>query len=378
MADRIAIMGSGILAKVFAERARELGIESHCFSFNPTDLAVAVVDYFHEVNILDTDSISKICKDEGITGVIATTELTIYPTAVVAENIGALGNKLEVARRITNKYEMREILSSVDGLRQPRFWTYIDGKIPNIDSFPVIVKPIAAGGKRGVCVVDSQQEIEKAIEEALPYSKIKGVLIEEYISGGVEYSVESLSYKGRNYIIQVTEKETSGPPHCNELGHHQPAELSNLMRNKVERILDATLSTAGIENGPCHTEIKIVDDEIFLIEVNGRPGGDHITHPLTELSTGYPIITGIILAALGKLEEREPVNFKSIPCGIYFVTQETANLQSLFAECEKYDWFYCKNEVSDGPSTIKFNDEDGLNYFIYYGSRPSINKEQRD
>ena len=73
MTDKIAIMGSGILAKVFAERARELGIESHCFSFNPADLACDVVDCFHEINILDTDSISKICKDEGITGVIATT-----------------------------------------------------------------------------------------------------------------------------------------------------------------------------------------------------------------------------------------------------------------------------------------------------------------
>ena len=110
--------------------------------------------------------------------------------------------------------------------------------------------------------------------------------------------------------------------------------------------------------------------------MNGRPGGDHITHPLSELSTGYPTITGIILAALGKLEEREPVNLKSIPCGICFVTQETANLQSLFDECEKYDWFYYKNEVSDGPSTIKFNDEDGLNYFIYYGSRPYIKSKE--
>ncbi|EMF0614988.1 ATP-grasp domain-containing protein, partial [Enterococcus faecium] len=211
-----------------------------------------------------------------------------------------------------------------------------------------------------------------AIKEALSYSKVKGVLIEEFLVGGMEYSIESLSYKGRHYIIQVTQKDTSGPPHCNELGHHQPADLSDDMRRKVEIVVSDTLAVVGIENGPCHTEIKIIDDDIYLIEINGRPGGDHITYPLSELSTGYPTISGIIWAALGKLEGKEPCDFKRIPCGIYFVTQETSYLQGVFEKCENYEWLYYRNKVNDGPSKIKFNDEDGLNYFIYYGEKPDL------
>lgn len=374
MKDKIAIMGSGILAKVFAERARELGIESHCFSFDSMDLACDVVDYFHEVSIFDTDKIIEICKRDKINGIIATTELTIYPTAVVANAIGALGNKLDVAKNITNKYYIRKKVGSVSGLKQPQFWIYIEGDIPSVERFPVIVKPIAAGGKRGVCVANNYEEMVDAIEKALPFSKVKGVLIEEYLVGGKEYSVESLTYKGKSYIIQVTQKDTSGPPHCNELGHHQPAEISIEMRNKIENVISDTLFLAGIENGPCHTEIKIIDGEVYLIEINGRPGGDHITHPLSELSTGYPTISAIIWAAIGKLEGKEPVNLKAIPSGIFFVTQETAYLQPLFEECEKYDWLYYKNKVSNGPSKITFNDEDGLNYFIYYGEKPNVEK----
>ena len=30
-------------------------------------------------------------------------------------------------------------------------------------------------------------------------------LIEEYLDGGIEYSVESLTYRGTSYIIQITE-----------------------------------------------------------------------------------------------------------------------------------------------------------------------------
>ncbi|EGP4746874.1 ATP-grasp domain-containing protein [Enterococcus faecium] len=372
MTDKIAIMGSGILAKIFAERAKELGIESHCFSFDPTDLACSVVDYFYEVNIFDTNTITNICKKKEIGGVIATTELTIYPTAVVAANIGALGNDIDVANNITNKFVTREKVIGNSRLKQPRYWVYIEGKIPEIKYYPVIVKPIAAGGKRGICVANTFEEMTAAIKEALSYSKVKGVLIEEFLVGGMEYSIESLSYKGRHYIIQVTQKDTSGPPHCNELGHHQPADLSDDMRRKVEIVVSDTLAVVGIENGPCHTEIKIIDDDIYLIEINGRPGGDHITYPLSELSTGYPTISGIIWAALGKLEGKEPCDFKRIPCGIYFVTQETSYLQGVFEKCENYEWLYYRNKVNDGPSKIKFNDEDGLNYFIYYGEKPDL------
>ena len=115
---------------------------------------------------------------------------------------------------------------------------------------------------------------------------MEGVLIEEFLSGGQEYSVESLSYHGKQYIIQVTQKDSSGPPHCIELGHHQPAKLSKDEKSLVEKAVSEALSAAGITNGPCHTEIKMIDGKIYLIEINGRPGGDHIAYPLTELSTG--------------------------------------------------------------------------------------------
>lgn len=101
-----------------------------------------------------------------------------------------------------------------------------------------------------------------------------------------------------------------------------------------------------------------------------------ITYPLTELSTGYPFVSGIIWAAMNKFDGHEPVNLEHNYCGIYFVTKETAYLKQVFDACEKYPWLYKKNQVSDEPSKIVFNDEDNLNYFIYYSKdeRPSIKK----
>ena len=362
------------MARIIAERAKDIGVESHCFSNDENSVAVGVADYFHNINILDLDVLLEECRKIGIDGVVATTELTIYPTAYVAERMNLPGNGISVAKYITDKIAVRKKVQKVEGLCQPAFWECTDAKVPKIDHYPVVVKPIAAGGKRGVKVVKSEADMAEALKNAISVSKIKGALVEEYLEGGLEYSVESLTYMGRQYVLQITQKDSSGPPNCVELGHHQPAALSDEMRNRVIDVLKRTLSAAGITNGPCHTEIKIIDGNIYLIEINGRPGGDHIAFPLTELSTGYPYITGIIMAALGDLDEKRLLTLEKNYCGVYFVTTQTAFLKNVFDTCENEPWFYKKNHVSDELHPITHNDGFNTNYFMYFSKdgKPKI------
>lgn len=366
--DKIALIGSGILSKELAIRAKQLKIETHCFSFNDKDIACTYVDFFHKVDIFNIDKIVSICEKNNISGIIATTELTILPAAQIADKLGLLGNKIKVAEEITNKFITREKVKNVKDLNQPRYILYSDGDFPTDIIFPVIVKPIAAGGKRGINVAYNQLDMEEAIKNALTFSKVKGVLIEEFLNGGNEYSVETLSYKGIHYVTQITEKVTSGPPHCNELAHHQPANISDKLKEKIKQVISDMLDAVGVTNGPSHTEIKIINNEsIYLIEINDRPGGDHITYPLTELSTGYPYLSGIIYGALGKLEGKEPLHLEKYYAGIYFVTDKSPQFKPIFDVCDNYPWLYKKHIVDDNNvSTIQFNDEEGLNYFIYY------------
>ena len=337
--DKLAIIGSGYMARIIAERAKELKIESHCFSNDENSVAVNVADFFHNVSILDLDRLLYECEKIGINGVVATTELTIFPTAYVAKQMNLRGNNIEVAKYITDKTVVREKVKNVENLFQPAFWKCDGSIIPQVDHFPVIVKPIAGGGKRGLSVVYSVSELKQAIEEAIDVSKVKGALVEEYLDGGKEYSVESLSYEGRQYILQITQKDSSGPPHCVELGHHQPAELSEEMRDLVKEVVKNALIAAGITNGPCH-----------------------------------PYITGIIQAALGKLDESKLLNLEHNYCGVYFVTTQTAYLKKIFDNCDKEPWFYKKNFVSEELHPITHNDGFNTNYFMYYSKsgKPKI------
>lgn len=370
---KVAIIGAGIMAKNMAIRAKELNIATLCFAWAKGAVADKYADYFYDVNIFDTDKITEICKANDVNGILATTELTIKPAAVVAKALGLNTNPIEVAENITNKSWVRAKGSKFKYLKQPFFKKIIDFSEKNDDPiFPVIVKPASYGGKHGISVAHNHDEYEKALDfakNAIGNRNSDGIIVEQFLEGGQEYSVESLSFHGKHHIIQVTQKDSSGAPHCVELGHHQPAAISAEMRCSVEKALIDMLNCVGLENGPAHTEIKIINNEIYLIEINARPGGDRITYPLTELSSGYKYLTGIILTACDIHFDPEVYTGEKRHAGIYFITKQTEHLLPLFENCEGKDWLYEKNKASEELQEITHNDSTHTNSIIYCSSK---------
>ena len=369
----VAIIGAGIMAKKIAIRAKELHIKTLCFAWSNGAEAKESVDEFHDVNIFDTETIINICKKKNVSGVIATTELTVKIASIVANELHLTTNPLEISSNITNKSWVRQKGKNFKYIKQP-FFKHIKDINENIhiESYPVIVKPVSYGGKQGITVVFTENEFQTALhyaKDAIGNRNNDGIIVEQFLSAGQEYSVETLSFHGKHNVIQVTQKDSSGAPHCVELGHHQPADLTKDMRNQVERAIIDMLECVGIENGPCHTEIKIIDGEIYLIEINARPGGDCITSPLTELSSGYKYLTGIILAACDIFLDPKTNSANPRHAGIYLISKQTAHLKPLFDNCDGKDWLYSKNHVSDELQEITHNDVMNLNNIIYYADK---------
>jgi biotin carboxylase len=373
---KLAIIGSGRMAWIMGKMAHEMGYQTYCFSNVAPEFIKEAIDVFYDISIFEKERIRNICNELKVDGVIATTELTIAIAAYVATELGLPTMNYNIATLITDKYRNRECCKKLKDLKQPEFIRIdSEAELKNIGfDYPIILKPTSRGGKRGIIVVDNSQELNEAYKYAKENSQEDPVIIEQYITGGQEYSVESLSCNGIHYIIQVTEKITSGPPHCVELGHQQPAQLSNQLRSKVECAIKDGLTAIGIDNSACHTEIKIKGDEIYLIEFNARPGGDHIAWPLTELSTGYNYIKGAISIASGTFAGVDYSKFINHYSGVFFVTKQSAYLKQLLYDCEKYQWFYQRNIVSDQLQTLEHNDCYNTNYIMYKAEkeRPNI------
>ena len=205
---KLAIIGGGVMASYFGEACKRLNYESHYFSMLDGKVDDSKIDYFHEVNIFDKDTIVSICKDLGFEGVVATTELTVPITAYVANKLGLLGNPVEVANVITDKYRNRECIKDLPDLLSPKY--IVASSIDDIYSanipYPIILKPVSLGGKRGLTVVHNENEISLAFDYAKECFKDAEprIIVEQYLEGGIECSVESISYKGNHTVVQIT------------------------------------------------------------------------------------------------------------------------------------------------------------------------------
>ncbi len=366
----IALIGSGIMAKHLAVHAKKIGVRIICFSFDPNDVAVSVVDRFYNINIFEKEKILNVCLAEGIQGILPTTELTIPIAAFVAVSMGLNGNPLEVMTNITSKRWVRERVQGAAVIKQPGFACFTDAEAAAAAAagmrFPVIVKPAGEGGKRGVAVAHTGEEYSAYLREAFAADRSgRGVIVEEYIPSGMECSVEVLSYHGQHQVIQVTQKLCSGAPHCVELGHSQPAQVSADMRSRIEAAIGELLDRTGFVNGASHVEIKLFGGEVYLIELNSRLGGDCISYPLTVLSTGYDYLAEVVRVSMDLPPKKKDGRTHVRYAGMRYVVRQTAYLREAFEHCEEEPWLYEKNRVTDELIEMTHNDMENTNYFIY-------------
>ena len=229
---KLAIIGGGYMARIYSQNAHEMQIETHAFSLKSGVVDEKAFDYVHDVNILDKDAVLALCKQTGVDGVVATTELTIATAAYVAVKMGLVSIPYEIAEVITDKYRNRQVSKNVEGLNHPRFCEVTScQEILDLDySYPIVLKPTSKGGKRGVVVVNSKDEVEKAFEYTLQDSgNALPFIVEEFITAEMECSVESLSYHGRNspdhredYIWSSSLRRIGSSSACSFTGRNAP------------------------------------------------------------------------------------------------------------------------------------------------------------
>ena len=323
----ILIFGVGTLQQSIIQRAKQMGL--YTVGIDPLEDAACreEVDAYEVVGGQDFEGTCAVVEKYGIDGIVTSaTDKPLVMMARIAEKYGFPFYSVETAQWSTDKFQMKQ--------------RFLEGGIPcakgrlvktasevNDFEFPVIVKPRDNSGSRGVKLCRTHIELEDAIAEALPYSHLDTVLVEEYIEGE-EYSIESLHHNGKHEVIQFTEKKTTPFPYNVELGHIQPADITKENKEKIRKIISQIGLILRFENCPSHTELKINKRGIFVIETSPRLGGDYITSQLVPLSTGLNIEDMVLNMAL-----REPfdvLKLKPLLSGVrFFSFQEGKCIQSI-------------------------------------------------
>jgi len=296
---KVLVFGVGELQKSIIDRAHKMGL--YVVGIDPCADAYCKddVDAFEIVGGQDYEGTCAVVEKHGINAIVtAATDKPLVMMSRIAEKYGFPFYSVETAQWSTDKFQMKKRFELGD---VPHAQGRTISKVEEADglAFPVIVKPRDNSGSRGVKLCRNQEELRISIDEALENSKLDSVLVEEFIEGP-EYSIEGLHHDGKSEVIQFTEKKTTEFPYNVELGHIQPANISDENKQKIREIVEKIGKALNFENCPSHTELKINDSGIFVIETSPRLGGDYITSTLTPLSTGVNLEDELLKISLGE------------------------------------------------------------------------------
>jgi biotin carboxylase len=364
MNHRLAIIGASYLQLPLVKKAKAMGLEVHCFSWEEGAVCSAFADYFHPISIVKKEIILDVCRQASISGVLSiASDIAVVTVNYVAEKMRLIGNPDSYSRIVTNKYLMRKCLQKC-GLPSPKFKLITNSNLLDaIDyNYPLIIKPTDRSGSRGVTKVNKPNEYESAALRACNESFSGECIVEEFVNGH-EISVEAISWEGKHYILAFTDKVTTGEPFYVEIQHHQPAVLSYEIQGQAREIVARALDALNIRYGASHSELIVTDsNEIRIIEIGARMGGDFIGSDLVALSTGYDFLKGVIDASLGKFEV--PNISELNHAGIYFLCRQTANLECYVKMKGKFSEII-RAEMTDNVLRPVECSADRSGYFIY-------------
>lgn len=297
--SRILVISTttGYQLRAFAEAATCLGVDlvyasNRCHHLDDPwqDAAIPVrfEDLEGSVRAITSHSLAA-----GIEGVIAVGDQAAPLAAEVAVVLGLPWHEPRGARLCANKLLARGAWLAA-GLPSPWFFALRPG-----DSFadvaprlrlPCVVKPLSLSASRGVMKVGDPaafeaavQRVRRIVREAVSSSadatfhqegSAPATLLVEGFLEGPEYALEGVMCEGMLRVLAIFEKpEPLNGPFFEEHIYVTPPRLDGaLERRGAGMVAHAALAT-GLRHGPIHAEFRIVDDEVYLLEVAARPIG---------------------------------------------------------------------------------------------------------
>lgn len=323
---RLMIIGASVLQLPAIHRAKELGYYVGVVDYNPNAIGVPFADEYFNVSTIDVEGVVEAAKEFRPDGIMTlATDMPMRSIAAACEKLGLPGISPDTAIKSTDKGEMIKAFDEND-VEHP--WYFVLSEPNDLETvidkitFPCVSKPTDNSGSRGVILIHNRDELEKAIDYSSQNGRSGGVIVEQYLQGK-EVSVEVVVTDGNAYILNVTDKLTTGTPHFVEMGHTQPSQLKKNDLEKIHDLACRAVKAVGIKNGPAHVEIMLTETGPKMIELGARMGGDFIATHLVYLSTGIDMIEATIRISCGETPDIErkfnkgcAIRYFNTSCGV--------------------------------------------------------------
>ncbi|MFZ5945897.1 MAG: acetyl-CoA carboxylase biotin carboxylase subunit [Bacillota bacterium] len=213
-----------------------------------------------------------------------------------AGTIEAIGNKVNV-KKIAKTLNIPTIPGSSTPVQTLEEAEAIAERI----GYPILIKPAAGGGGRGLRVVYDKRTLKEYLEasrrEASLSFAFAGVLIEKYLEKPRHIEVQILADQYGN-VVHLGERDCSIQHKYQKLIEESPSPV--ITKEQREKVTGLALKLAkGINYTNAGTAEFLMDQQgnFYFIEMNCRI---QVEHPVTEMVTGIDIVKEQINIAAGK------------------------------------------------------------------------------
>lgn len=327
----VLFIGAGRHQRRAILRAKELGYRVAAVDRNPDALGLKEADEPRVAEFSEPGAVIEAVRDLTIDGVLTVSADRAVPVvAAVAEALGLPGIGVETAHLMTHKVAMRSRLADA-GVPQPRFAALRSmserRRAAAEVGFPAVLKPADSGGQRAVFRVETLDDIDAHLHEALTASPTGEAILEQYVEG-MEMNGIVIARDGE--AIPLTLSDRMRPP---GLGfgvgwiHVYPATVYGHQLEESERVASHTVKALGLRTGIAFPQlIATPDGRVLVVECAARiPGGQMAD--LVRHATGVDLVEVQLRMALGEELPDELVlpHFKQ-PLAIRFLTAEPGPL----------------------------------------------------
>ncbi|MCA1057190.1 ATP-grasp domain-containing protein [Rossellomorea aquimaris] len=261
-----------------------------------------------DMNVLIKEVKALLMKGIEATAIVSFVDPHSYMACALSDRFNINHFSTEGMKNIQNKIESRKLMKSSP--ITPAFWTVstpdeskaLEGEIEK--KFPLIMKSPQSTGSKDVYKVANLTEYRKQFRALTKTYENQPVLIEEYLPEP-QYLVEVMVVEGKVQIMAVIKQDIQYGQRFIVMGYKLLLKPGKNFFSGLKKAVEEIVSQHGLENGPCHLELRRKGLQWKLIEINARISGAGMNN-MIKAAYGINLVEETLKMAMGKTPDLEP------------------------------------------------------------------------
>ena len=258
---------------------------------------------------LDIDTIIRIAKEHHVDAIHPgygfLSENPEFAEACVKSGIEFIGPTADMMRAMGDKISSKKMAMEAEVPTIPGIDHAVTGygeveKAAEFIGYPIMLKASNGGGGRGMRIVNSQEELEKAYREAREESRKafgdEQIFVEKYLRSPKHIEVQILADKYGN-VVHLYDRDCSVQRRHQKVVEYAPA--FTIPEETRQIIFESSLRLVkhvGYQNAGTLEFLVDADNNPYFIEMNPRI---QVEHTVSEMVTGIDIVQSQIMIAEG-------------------------------------------------------------------------------